>query len=219
MRQYCINQIFRRPGVGRDPVASKRFKLCCAFIVATFIVISLPCTANLQTKLNSFHSLTANFTQTIILNGNPHITTGKLWLQKPNQFRWQQEKPSKHLYVSNGKTIWDYSTNLMQVIVRPMTKQLEQTPLFLLSGKNIDLAKLFTMTNLGPDTYQLIPTQKGGLLRKITLTFIGKRPGTMLFTNAAGQVSTVVFAHVRLNQILSKSLFKFVAPQGVDIVQ
>ena len=174
--------------------------------------------ASLQAKLNSFKNFTANFTQVLSAHGQTQKTAGHVWLQKPSQFRWQVQKPSKQLYVSNGKQIWDYEANLMQVIVRPVDKMLSQTPLLLLSGQVKNLQQLFIIKSLGSDTYQLTPKKQGDLIKSITLKFKGNALLQLSFENVTGQLSIIRFHDVRINQSINSNQFAFTAPKGVDVI-
>lgn len=174
--------------------------------------------ASLQSQLNAFHSMTANFTQTLSAHGQTQTTQGKLWLQKPDQFRWQVAKPHQQLYISNGKTLWDYDANLMQVIVRPLGKTLSQTPLKLLSGQAEHLGQQFKVIALSHGQYQLIPKQSGALIKTITLQFHYGKLSKLSFENATGQVSVIRLSDVQLNSKISSALFQFTIPKGVDVL-
>ena len=53
---------------------------------------------------------------------------------RPGAFDWLYEKPWRQRIVSDGKTIWVYDEDLMQVTVKPAGDALAQTPAALLFG-------------------------------------------------------------------------------------
>lgn len=176
--------------------------------------------ADLQAQLARFHSLSASFTDTLTgQQGNTQTSAGKVWIQKPNRFRWQVETPNKQLFVSDGKQLWNYEEDLQQVTVHPLDAQLSQTPLLLLSGKVANVNKLFTVVDLGSQRYQLTPKQQGGLIKQILLQFVGNKLRQLRLINTMGQVSTIHFTHVEINTPLPATLFQFTPPKGVDVLK
>lgn len=175
--------------------------------------------ANLQTQLSHFHTFSAGFKQTLMTpSGQSQTSSGRVWIQKPGQFRWQVNHPNHQLYVSNGKTLWDYEKGLQQVIITPLNQQLSQTPLLLLSGKVEHISKLFTVKRLGAGHYQLTPKAKGGLIQTIRLQFSRKSLKQLQFTNTMHQTSTINFHDVHINPHLAASLFQFTPPKGIDVL-
>ena len=43
---------------------------------------------------------------------------GRLWIERPNKFRWNYESPAKQQIVSDGTRLWIYDEDLKQVTVR-----------------------------------------------------------------------------------------------------
>src|SRR3989338_5265990 len=87
----------------------------------------------LNQLLQSFHSMSANFTQNITDNqGNQSMATGSLIIQKPNQFRWEEVSPNEQLFISDGKKLWNVEPDLEQVTVSALSQNLSTTPLLLL---------------------------------------------------------------------------------------
>lgn len=184
-----------------------------------FLVLSTTGFADLQMQLSQFHSFSATFQQTLITQqGDSQTSVGHVWIQKPNRFRWQVSKPNKQLFVSDGKQLWNYEEDLLQVTVHPLTSQLGQTPLLLLSGRASNINKLFVVSSLGANRYQLIPRNKNSLIKRIILAFNNHALSQLEFTNAMGQVSIIHFSNATINQQLAPDLFQFVPPKGVDVL-
>lgn len=175
---------------------------------------------DLNKALSRFHNLQANVQQiTETQSGQTLKSSGLLWLERPNQFRYQIKSPNEQLYVSDGHQLWNYDKPLLQVIVQPLNRQIQQTPLLLLSGKVSDISKLFKVTSIADGEFELIPKSKDNLISKIVMTFKLGHPEDMQLTNPFGQITTINFTDVRMNQPISKSLFQFVPPKGVDVLR
>lgn len=183
--------------------------------------IAIPCSfASLQTQLSSFHNLSAEFTQSLTdQQGHTRTSSGKVWILKPNQFRWQVNTPNKQLFVSDGQQLWHYEVDLQQVTVQPLSTQISQMPLLLLSGEVSNLDTLFTITALGDECYQLVPKEQDSIIKKIILQFHHNTLQQLQLTNTMGQISAIHFSKVKTNTCLSPSLFQFTPPKGVDVVR
>src|SRR5215213_1712211 len=77
---------------------------------------------------------TAHFTQTLVDDAGKPIqeSKGRLWIERPNKFRWNYESPSKQQIVSDGEKLFVYDEDLRQVTVRSLKQGLLDTPAMLL---------------------------------------------------------------------------------------
>ena len=195
----------------------KLFKYSFLLLLLGLSTVSV---ADLQKQLSQFHSFSATFKQTLTTQqGGSQTSVGHVWIQKPNRFRWQVDKPNKQLFVSDGKRLWNYEEGLLQVTVHPLISQLSQAPLLLLSGRVSSINKLFIVSKLGINRYQLIPKNRSSLIKKIILAFNKSKLSQLQFTNAMGQVSIIHFNDATINQQLAPGLFQFVPPKGVDVLR
>lgn len=175
---------------------------------------------DLNRQLNNFHNMTADVSQvTETQSGQDLSSSGKIWISKPDRFRYQISKPNKQLYVSDGHQLWTYEQALLQVIVQPLNKQIEQTPMLLLSGKVEDVNKLFNVKSLAKNQFVLTPKKQDNLISKILLVFKLNHPEEMQLTNPFGQVTTITFTNVKLNRNMSQNFFRFTPPAGVDVLK
>jgi outer membrane lipoprotein carrier protein len=189
--------------------------LCCASIA-----FADAGAVHLNQLLQNFETLQADFTTHTVSNHGPITdTTGSLIIEKPNQFNYNVKSPNKELFISNGQQVWDVEPDLQQVVISPLSHNLSTTPLLLLSGSTTDLNTLFTVSEVDAQDYILTPKDKNAMIKQIKLSF--DEDGTLAtleITNTLGQISTMVFSNVLLNQPVPKHAFSFTPPAGMDIM-
>ncbi len=192
--------------------------LLIGFCSCTFAADTAP--QMLQTLLSKFRSLQAHFVETMVIQGNSQQSSGEVAIQRPNRFRWTTTTPSEQLYVSDGKQLWQYEADLDQVTVQPINNQAAlYSPLMLLSGQVSDLSRLYTITVLGDEQFQLVPNSSDSLINSMTLTFSHGVLSELDLTNTMGQVTTIVFSKVQMNQPIDSKLFQFVPPASADVLR
>src|SRR5262249_9142250 len=106
-----------------------------------------------QKKYKDVKTLTAEFSQkkTNLALGTTKESAGRIFMKRPNLFRWQTEEPEASILVSNGKKIWYYTPPFRegekgQVMVRHASDQ-SKLAVDLLSGQ-FDLKKDFKSKQL-----------------------------------------------------------------------
>lgn len=174
--------------------------------------------------LSPIRSLEADFEQTILDKQGKAVqkSQGKLALQRPGQFRWEVKRPLRQLIVANSTRIWIYDPDLEQVVIRPVAKELGQTPAFLLSNVNTAIVEKYIVrqmpASLNWEWYSLTPKSKDGLFQVIELGFYNRQIKEMRMRDNLGHHTVIQFTHVQENGALSSSLFKFHAPSHVDVI-
>src|SRR3989344_455842 len=93
-------------------------------------------TDSLRRFFNEVNSFSARFSQVVLDERLSPIQESSctLWIERPNKFRWDYEKPYKQQIVADGKRLWVYDIGLQQVTVRPLSGGLGDTPAMLLAG-------------------------------------------------------------------------------------
>ncbi|WP_022955959.1 outer membrane lipoprotein chaperone LolA [Perlucidibaca piscinae] len=179
--------------------------------------------AALAQRLKSLNTFQADFTQTSQQTGKaPTVVTGSLSLSKPGLFRWAVHQPYQQLIVSDGKEVRVHDPDLMQMTIRPLGKDMGQTPALLLSGDAKLLQQQFRVSEkkrLLQTEYQLTPRAKDALFASVSLQFKGKTPTVMRLKDSLGQQTLIEFRNLRLNTTLAPSLFRFEPPKGTDIIR
>lgn len=175
---------------------------------------------NLASLLAKTRTLQANFTQIIYDDQNRCIdqTKGVVLVNKPNQFRWHVKTPIEQLVLSDGKKMWNYNPDLVQVVITQIDKTTGATPLAILSGSSTVLSQKFKVTQHN-STYYLNVTERNFGFKKMVLQFSHGTITTLRLFDSAGQQTKISFSKVKLNRALKSSNFVFIAPPEVDIIQ
>jgi outer membrane lipoprotein carrier protein len=175
--------------------------------------------------------LKATFRQTAVNKAlNQTIEArGTLYLKKPGRLRWEYQTPTPQEIVSDGTRLWIYTPELKQVNVSAAPAALAGPAGSFLQGLG-QVREHFDPRFLNPAQ----PTDADGL---VVLDLVPKRPQplmTRLVVSAdprswlvrqavihdeLGNTVTVRFGDTVVNSGLSDSLFVFVPPPGVAVVQ
>lgn len=189
---------------------------------------NLTAAKRLNTLLTNTKSMTANFTQTTKganggksgLSAKNGTFTGKVSLQRPDNFRWNITSPFEQLIVTDGSALWIYDKDLEQVTRQNKDQQLGNTPALLLSGDPNKIAENFKITqpNNKKNYYVLYPKSSGSSFNSLAISFNGGKPVMMVLNDSLGQVTSIKFSNVKLNTSIASSQFKFTPPKGVDVI-
>jgi len=205
-----------------------------SFIHTTSIVLSLlfgagtaasadTATQRLHAFITEVRTLSANFDQTVFDPNQKEIQSaqGTLYLQRPGRFRWDYTSPNKQLLVGDGKKVWFYDAELEQVTVKNQDAALGGSPAMLLSGDQ-PLEQSFNVTERGTqdglDWLELSPKAKDTEFSTVRLGFRADALEAMELTDGFGQTTHLRFTHQQRNPPLNNRLFKFVPPEGVDVM-
>ena len=180
-------------------------------------------TQRLHAFITEVRTLSADFDQTVLDPNHKQIQSaqGTLYLQRPGHFRWDYTTPFKQLLVGDGKKVWFYDTELEQVTVKNQDAALGGSPAMLLSGDR-PLEQSFKVTERGThdglDWLELSPKAKDTEFSSVRLGFRANALEAMELTDGFGQTTHLHFTHQQRNPPLKNNLFKFVPPEGVDVV-
>ncbi|MFO8154809.1 MAG: outer membrane lipoprotein chaperone LolA [Pseudomonadota bacterium] len=147
---------------------------------------------------------------------------GRVSIHRPGRFRFEYTDPYEQLYVSNGDKVWSYDPDLAQVLVRGMDETLGSTPAVLLAGDQ-PLDDTFSMleseTTDGRRWVELEPRDEAeAQFERVRIGFDDDALRVLEIIDTAGQTSRMTFHDVRYGVEFDDSLFEFVAPEGVDVV-
>lgn len=182
----------------------------------------------LISKLEQINSLTGHFAhyqydehETLI-----ESSKGSMALKKERLFRWTVDTPDKTLIVSDGHKFWNYDEELEQVTVQPWTEQESNSPAAFLTG---DLSKIennySVKKQLSPcmrdsdECYSLSALDNSGNYQNMKIGFKQNLLHEFQFLDPLGQSNVFMFEKVQLNPTISKKMFKFTPPAGVDVIE
>lgn len=149
-------------------------------------------------------------------------SSGLMELKRPGMFRWVTEPPLEQELVSDGKKVWLYDPDLMQVTIQSMDERMTHTPALLLSGDVKQIRSSFDIEykeNGSVSDFFLTPLAKDTLFDSLRLSFKDGLIYDMQLTDAVGQRTNILFMSLRLNEPLADSHFRFDIPDGVDVIE
>jgi outer membrane lipoprotein carrier protein len=177
----------------------------------------------LQRFFNEVQSYTAAFRQDLLDESGKSAqeSSGRLWIQRPNKFRWNYDKPYKQQIVGDGEKIWIFDEELQQVTVREMGRALLDTPAVLLAGKG-RLEDQFRINDLGTqgklEWVQLLPRNKESGFEEFRIGFEKGKISQLELVDGLGQTTRYTLRDAMENVKISPARFEFEPPPGVDVV-
>ncbi len=180
-------------------------------------------TENLQRFFSNVESYTAKFSQVVLDESFNTLqeSSGTLWIQRPDKFRWDYDIPFEQHIVGDGERIWVYDVELEQVTVRKLGGGLGATPALLLAGRG-KLDDDFLVNSLGSqgrlEWTQLIPKNKDGGYEDIRVGFENGRIRLLEMIDGFGQTTRIALRDANENVQISARKFVFEPPPGADIV-
>ena len=122
----------------------------------------------------------------------------------------------------DGEKFWLYDTDLNQVTVKKLDAALGSSPAALLSGNN-EIERGFVLKDMGSreglDWLQATPRTSETSFQEILMAFDAQSNlAIMELHDAFGHKTVLRFTSMQRNPQLSSGLFKFVPPEGADIL-
>lgn len=170
------------------------------------------------------HAMTASFHQVVTDSKGRKIqeVQGEMLLKRPNQFRWDYQKPFEQQIVSDGHQVWLYDIDLEQVTVSKVSQALGSSPAALLSGDD-DIDASFVLRDFTKDDdlvwVSVVPKVDSTGFNQIELAFNQQHLlQKMKLVDSFGQHTNIVFSRQVQNPVLNSKEFLFKVPEGVDVV-
>lgn len=173
-------------------------------------------TADLQT-------FEAGFQQTVVdAEGQVQdSSSGRVWLQRPERFRWEYGGDFPEIVVADGNRIWIHDVMLEQVTVKDQVMEAAGSPLLLLTEPE-RLDEQFDVREIGNsnegDLLELRAGDAEANFERILLAFAEGQLTLMIMEDAFGLRTEIRFSDSRLNRQLDESLFRFEPPEGADVI-
>lgn len=178
----------------------------------------------LESFLEQVRSMRASFRQEV-RDGEGQLleqAEGRVVLARPGRFRWDYERPHERVVMADGERLWLYEADLDQVTVRTLGDAMGETPAALLTGDRSVLER-----------FELVDSWKSGRLAWVRLrpratdadfaavavAFAGEQPAELVLDDRLGQQTHLIFGQVQLNVPIGGDSFRFVVPEGADVIE
>ncbi len=181
-------------------------------------------TADLTQLLSTIQTLQADFTQTISDNKGRQTeqSVGHMALQRPGKFRWSVTKPVAQLIIANNTRLWIYDPELEQVTIRFLNKEIENTPVLLLSNPTVAIERNFKVQMIrnaaSLQWFALLPKNRDSMLAYIKMGFAKGQIREMDLQDHLGHNTVIEFYNVSMNHPVPSSLFNFKPPLHTDVI-
>lgn len=171
-------------------------------------------------EVNSFQG---QFTQTVFDEDNEIIqeSHGDVALNKPGRFRWQYIKPYPQLILADGEYLWIYDEDLLQASAKPIDDALGNAPIMLLTNVR-PLTDDFEIKDAeirdGLNWVELTPLVQDTEFLKIHIGLDDNGVKKMELQDHFSQRTVIEFINLKTNVSFGPDQFKFMAPEGIDVV-
>jgi outer membrane lipoprotein carrier protein len=178
----------------------------------------------LQDHYQATASFTAKFTETLESPGAPpRARSGQVSYRKPGMIRWEFAAPQPETILADGTTLFDYDPGLNQVVEMPLKNAFKgrTAVAFILGVGNLQrdfaVARAASASDDGLKHMVVSPKDGGD---KIELGLDTKTMNIMKLRviDGLGNSTTLQFSSIARNVAIDGAQFKFVTPQGADIV-
>ena len=180
----------------------------------------------LYAKLSAIDSISANFD---LINTDADGAAlnergGELVFVRPGYLRMYTQPPYEQLVVSDNEFVYQYDPDLEQVIVEPLSRDLQQTPILLLAGnkEQIDAGYAVERLDAGDSGYEVFLLQNrdsGSLIDSVQLQFAAEHLLSIKVTDTQGSSNLLLLSASEQNLQVDASEFDFEAPDGVDVLR
>jgi outer membrane lipoprotein carrier protein len=177
----------------------------------------------LDNFIRNVQTMRGRFEQSLV-DANDRIlesASGTFEIRRPGQLRWLYEQPYEQMLVADGLNVWSYDVDLAQVTVKPQAEVLSSTPALLLGGSEHvldDFTYGGSFEDRGTDWVRLLPRDTDSNFDSVELGFNDGTLSRMIFEDNLDQTTLVAMHDVVLNEPVDAEHFRFVPPQGVDVV-
>jgi len=147
----------------------------------------------------------------------------RFMLKRPNGFYWETLSPYPELVVTDGRSLWNYQPDLLQVSIEDWEAERSELAAQLLNG-NIAQIEADYFINGGRigngNTWEFVlePVDPASLYERVTLYFRDQRLDSIHIDNGNGQRTFWEFFDQRFNEALDDSLFVFNIPDDIEVL-
>ncbi|MGE5849645.1 MAG: outer membrane lipoprotein chaperone LolA [Candidatus Methylomirabilota bacterium] len=154
---------------------------------------------------------------------------GILLLKRPRKMRWEYQKPEPRLFVTDGKTLWDYNPVDKQVMVLEVDEAFaSRLPISILAGdcqvrRDFEISEIENSATRSTANFRLLdlrPKHPEAGITRMLLEVNLKSYTIEQFTvfDSAGNTNVYKLKNLKLNPGLTDDQFQFTPPAGVTVV-
>ncbi|MGH0031123.1 MAG: LolA family protein [Myxococcota bacterium] len=184
----------------------------------------------LQARYEKVRDLRARFVQTTRpahmagTASEPVVSAGRMVVQKPARMRWTYEEPEPSLVVSDGESLWMYDPAFGEAQRLPVGEGLlSGAAVSFLLGEG-DLRRDFAISLVSCEAeraeLELVPREPASFerLRVVVNPETGDLSHTRI-DDLLGNVTEVALSELETGVAPDPGTFRFVAPEGVEVVE
>lgn len=178
----------------------------------------------LRQFVSSVQAATGDFSQSMLDDaGEPGVAAqqGRFSFERPGKFKWWVLEPYEQLTLSDGKQLYQYDPDLVQVIVRGVDESVGASPAAILFGSG-DIDESFHLSSLPAtdslDWLRAQPRSPDAGFVHVDIGFRDGKPARLLLLDSFGQTSRIDLNNMVTNPQLAPDEFTFTPPAGADIV-
>lgn len=179
----------------------------------------------LEELLASIQTFQADVRQLIVESSGGVLEESiiKFKLKRPDGFYWETLEPFPELIVTDGKTLWNYQPDLLQVTLENWESERSELAAQLLSGRMAEIEADYFITggDIGNGTaweFVLEPVDPASLYERVTLYFRDRRLDAIHVDNGNGQRTFWEFFEHVLDAPLADEEFVFTPPADIEVL-
>jgi len=155
---------------------------------------------------------------------------GELLFRKPGKMSWRYNSPEPHLYVTDGKVLWDYLPSAKQAMKLELDQALSSPlPKSFLFGmgrlrEQFEVSFAPGQAQAAPAVYHLLLSPRKEEDRAV-LGIVELKVDAKTFLvreaqlkDAMGNVNVLRFSAIKVNPGIDPKVFKFTPPKGVEVI-
>ena len=154
---------------------------------------------------------------------------GILLLKRPRKMRWEYQKPEPLLFVTDGKTLWAYSSVDKQVVVQDVGEAFaSRLPISILAGdcqlrRDFEIREIENAATRGSASFVLLDLRpkdpEAGITRMLLeVNLKGYTIEQITVFDPSGNTNVYKLTNLKLNTGIGDQPFQFTPPAGVTVV-
>ena len=147
--------------------------------------------------------------------------TGEFAFKRPGKFKWSVLQPYEQLVLSDGQQLYQYDPDLNQLTQRGVDQAIGASPAAILFGSG-QLEESFDLADRADEGdlrwLRATPKAKDAGFAYVDIAFKNTLPVRLILLDTFDQKTIIDLTEVQTALRLSDDVFRFTAPEGVDVV-